>query len=308
MHTIFRRKIIAILYISISLAIAPQTFAVLNCDNDAMDYQQLALKAGSKEDYEGAARWMNKAVALCPDYRNYHLLGKAEQDLSNYDQALEAYNKAQEIAEDRDAQALSIGRYGQVMSIKGYKEDALALLKVAKNIHSNAPGWMTDLVKELDKSTAEKPLEKDAIVSRLRGLSTASSTGLLSVADIEVKNPDTDMAPTGVDIRINFLFDSVAMDEPSQEKLAVLAAALADEQLSGHTFWLIGHTDIRGDEAYNMALSEKRAEAIYAALVGMNSDLQDRLKTRGVGAQDPLYTSNTEENHRLNRRLQVFIE
>ncbi len=71
----------------------------------------------------------------------------------------------------------------------------------------------------------------------------------------------------GIDLEINFDFDS-AVISPKAKPLAVeLGLALADPQLKGNVFQVRGHTDGRGSDAYNLDLSQRRAAAIKAFLV-----------------------------------------
>jgi OOP family OmpA-OmpF porin len=63
-----------------------------------------------------------------------------------------------------------------------------------------------------------------------------------------------------------------------------------------------GHADIRGDAAFNQALSERRAANVRAALIklGMNPEI---VTAEGFGATRLLTTGTTEEDHRANRRV-----
>src|SRR6266446_8990242 len=71
----------------------------------------------------------------------------------------------------------------------------------------------------------------------------------------------------GIDLEINFDFDS-AVISPKAKPLAVeLGLALADPQLKGNVFQVRGHTDGRGSDDYNLDLSQRRAAAIKAFLV-----------------------------------------
>jgi outer membrane protein OmpA-like peptidoglycan-associated protein len=69
---------------------------------------------------------------------------------------------------------------------------------------------------------------------------------------------------------------------------------------------LEGHTDTRGDKNLNLKLSEDRVEAVKNYLVrrGVN---KSRIKLKAFGGSQPLSTENTEEAHKLNRRVEVRI-
>ncbi|GAB3013555.1 hypothetical protein GCM10027185_05450 [Spirosoma pulveris] len=63
-----------------------------------------------------------------------------------------------------------------------------------------------------------------------------------------------------------------------------------------------GHTDDKGDAAANLSLSQKRAQAVvtYLTKAGIQSN---RIKAVGYGKTRPLVPNTTDENRRLNRRI-----
>ena len=69
---------------------------------------------------------------------------------------------------------------------------------------------------------------------------------------------------------------------------------------------LEGHTDIQGDPKRNMALSQQRVDAVKNYLIAKGATTK-RVKTKAFGGTQPLSRENTEEAHRLNRRVQVRI-
>jgi OmpA-OmpF porin, OOP family len=64
-----------------------------------------------------------------------------------------------------------------------------------------------------------------------------------------------------------------------------------------------GHTDGKGKAAYNLKLSDKRAAAVKAYLVGKGV-AADRLETKGFGLTKPVAPNDTEENRARNRRVE----
>lgn len=67
-----------------------------------------------------------------------------------------------------------------------------------------------------------------------------------------------------------------------------------------------GFTDSIGSEAFNQALSAKRAENVKNALMN-NGVRSDRIRIRGYGTQHPVASNATEEGRRQNRRVEVVI-
>ena len=67
-----------------------------------------------------------------------------------------------------------------------------------------------------------------------------------------------------------------------------------------------GHTDSDGDEAANMALSERRAQAVvdYLMRAGLPGE---RLKAIGYGETKPVASNDTEEGKAQNRRIEFLV-
>ncbi len=69
---------------------------------------------------------------------------------------------------------------------------------------------------------------------------------------------------------------------------------------------LEGHTDTRGDAKLNLKLSEKRVDAVRDYLIRRGVS-KNRVKLKAFGGSKPLSTENTEEAHKLNRRVEARI-
>jgi len=67
-----------------------------------------------------------------------------------------------------------------------------------------------------------------------------------------------------------------------------------------------GHTDSDGPEAYNQALSERRAESVRNALVAQGV-APGRINTLGYGETQPIADNSTAAGKQLNRRVVITI-
>ena len=67
-----------------------------------------------------------------------------------------------------------------------------------------------------------------------------------------------------------------------------------------------GHADERGADDFNLALSQRRAEAVRAHLIRAGVG-PDRLTAKGWGEQKPLVEESTEEAWAVNRRVEFHI-
>jgi len=69
---------------------------------------------------------------------------------------------------------------------------------------------------------------------------------------------------------------------------------------------IAGHTDADGEDAFNQALSEKRAQAVadYLVKAGLSAD---RFAAIGYGSSQPVATNDTDEGKAQNRRIDFLV-
>jgi len=72
------------------------------------------------------------------------------------------------------------------------------------------------------------------------------------------------------------------------------------------TIQVSGHTDNQGSEVYNQQLSERRAQAVRDAIVGMGVD-PARITVIGYGESRPIASNDTAAGRTQNRRVEVRI-
>jgi outer membrane protein OmpA-like peptidoglycan-associated protein len=105
-------------------------------------------------------------------------------------------------------------------------------------------------------------------------------------------------------VRVLFDTDSVAIRpefEPQLER--------ATEALRKHArvaIELQGHTDDRGTEAYNLALSERRAAVVREYLLARGVD-SARVAFVGLGERQPAADNRTLEGRAANRRVEMRV-
>lgn len=108
-----------------------------------------------------------------------------------------------------------------------------------------------------------------------------------------------------IDLLINFEFDSADLQPKGTSDLDQLVLALKDSSMSERTFIIEGHTDAKGTEAYNLDLSNRRAQTVVAYLVsqGVRSD---RLESKGLGFSQLYYPQRPEGPE--NRRVRIIFK
>lgn len=108
--------------------------------------------------------------------------------------------------------------------------------------------------------------------------------------------------PRNIDLLIQFDFDSAKLQEPSKPLLDNLATAMSADRLMHVRFRVEGHTDAKGTEAYNLHLSQKRADSVvnYLSERGIT---QARLESTGKGFSELLHPD--KPNSMENRRVRI---
>ena len=102
---------------------------------------------------------------------------------------------------------------------------------------------------------------------------------------------------------INFEFGSDQIAESEVDTLQGVADAMLRilEENPGETFLIEGHTDAVGSDLANLALSDRRAEAVAEALTSVFDIPPENLATQGYGEQ--YLKVDSQEPERENRRV-----
>jgi len=104
---------------------------------------------------------------------------------------------------------------------------------------------------------------------------------------------------------IHFDFDSAVLVPAAQEILQSKATWLQDNP--DNTVIIEGHCDERGTNAYNLALGDRRAEAVKAFLEDLGI-AASRMTTISYGEEKPVDPGHNEEAWAKNRRAHFVIE
>lgn len=110
-----------------------------------------------------------------------------------------------------------------------------------------------------------------------------------------------------LELEINFETNSADLLDDVRNDLDVVGEALADERLADKRFKLVGHTDYRGDETYNMELSKSRAESARQYLMEKYQIDPERIAPIGMGESQPMMQGNDANAMRRNRRVELEL-
>ena len=124
-----------------------------------------------------------------------------------------------------------------------------------------------------------------------------------TVARIDVRPlASVPSGPAGVSSVIYFDYDSFAIKPEFQAVIEKHAVYI--KQDSKRRVAVEGHTDERGGREYNLALGQKRSEAVRKALnlLGVSDG---QIEAVSLGKEKPAMTGSTEEAFAKNRRAEI---
>lgn len=101
-----------------------------------------------------------------------------------------------------------------------------------------------------------------------------------------------------------FDFDKSAIKPEGQTVLNNLVAGIKGMKLE--VIIAVGNTDSVGTDAYNMALGQRRAQAVKAYLVSKGIE-GSRIYTESKGKSNPVASNATAEGRAKNRRVDVEV-
>ncbi len=102
--------------------------------------------------------------------------------------------------------------------------------------------------------------------------------------------------------RVHFAFDSSAIDNEARAIIEAHAGYLAANP--GIRLTLEGHGDERGTREYNLALGERRAQAVEKLMRALGVG-GNRVTTVSYGEEKPLDAVHNESAWRQNRRVEI---
>jgi outer membrane protein OmpA-like peptidoglycan-associated protein len=149
------------------------------------------------------------------------------------------------------------------------------------------------------------------------GIGAVAGAGVGYYMDEQEKKLRQQTAGTGVDVTregdslvldmpsgITFAVDSSTVEPTFQATLDKVASTLT--QYEKTYIDVMGHTDSSGSDAYNQALSERRASAV-AGYLGSRGVQSARMATKGYGESQPKASNLDEAGRAENRRVEIRI-
>lgn len=130
-----------------------------------------------------------------------------------------------------------------------------------------------------------------------------------ALSDIEraagAGKPDTNAVLRESRYLVFFSHDATTVDDKA--RFVIRAVAAAARQVGAHTLLVAGHADRSGAETYNASLSQRRADAVRAALIraGMRPE---RVSVTAHGESTPLVATGDGVREPKNRRAEIVLQ
>lgn len=123
-----------------------------------------------------------------------------------------------------------------------------------------------------------------------------------AASTIESEDINYDSEAVFANATVYFDFDKTELTSKSLQILKSVADALNEN--SNLNVVLAGHADERGTREYNLALGQRRAEAVSQYLE-LNGIKKNRIVVKSFGEEMPLALGNDEESYAKNRRVEI---
>jgi outer membrane protein OmpA-like peptidoglycan-associated protein len=104
--------------------------------------------------------------------------------------------------------------------------------------------------------------------------------------------------------KVLFDFNKATLKPEAKRQLAGVLQALREQP--GLQTHIVGHTDSIGSDAYNMKLSQRRAESV-ATYLTQNGVSRQSIQTEWHGKRQPVASNATAEGRAQNRRVEITI-
>ena len=256
------------------------------------NYYQLA-KSETEPNF--VIQWLDKSVAVCPNFNAWYMLGLVYARQGKPEPAIDAFSHARMEAGSSKSEALALARQAELLAYTGQLARALHVYELAQRFYPKpTPGWLVKSLKETRIQAYQSIIPAADIARIFEDGTQISSDGRFAVRP-------------AVNLPVHFDFDRANLNSTGSRQGIELGQALVRTTMKQWSFVLVGHTDKRGSLTYNQKLSENRAYTVKTELERQFPSLTGRLEHRGRGETQLLYDGDSEEDHMLNRRVRVTI-
>jgi outer membrane protein OmpA-like peptidoglycan-associated protein len=161
----------------------------------------------------------------------------------------------------------------------------------------------------LNKTREQLDIERRELASEKQQRAEAERRAAQAMADLtRVASIKQDARGTVITLSGGVLFASAKSDllPAAQANLTQVADALTKGD-PDRRIMVAGYTDSQGGQAYNMDLSQRRAEAVRSFLVA-HGVAPDRISAQGFGPAQPVADNSSPEGRADNRRVEIVVQ
>ncbi|OED44846.1 hypothetical protein ACH42_06530 [Endozoicomonas sp. (ex Bugula neritina AB1)] len=132
-------------------------------------------------------------------------------------------------------------------------------------------------------------------------MSSLATGGVAAVAGALAAGISCATADQSTDV----LFDFGTYDLDMKDRLII--DKMVDSMSPEGRIKVVGYTCDIGTDEVNQVLSERRAQAVKEHLMNLGVE-EHKIITEGMGEKNPVATNDSEENRKLNRRVEVIMQ
>ena len=144
--------------------------------------------------------------------------------------------------------------------------------------------------------------QAEAATASVREEQSKSAALQQQLADLQAKQTDRGLVITLNDVLFNT--DKAELSAEGMRTAQKMADVLLQEPQSA--VLIEGFTDSTGSSAHNLQLSQRRAESVRNALIGLGVKA-DKVSTRGYGEAFPVASNTDAGSRQLNRRVEIVL-
>lgn len=163
--------------------------------------------------------------------------------------------------------------------------------------------------------TLDKELEgvDGELLDRLNKQSTAGNAaatmvqGFSNLDELVARGTKLNASTDPILMPTDLLFEYGSAELADNARLSLMKLGLLIQRNPNNRFIIEGHTDTYGTDAFNLELSQRRANAVVSWLVNSLRLGTDRIQAVGLGKSRLLVPGGTPEQQALNRRVEIKI-
>ncbi|WP_428944634.1 OmpA family lipoprotein [Pantoea sp. FN060301] len=164
-------------------------------------------------------------------------------------------------------------------------------------------------------SSSKKDRGKGALIGAAAGAALGGSAGYYM--DVQEAKLRDKMRGTGVSVTrqgdniilnmpSNVTFDSSSSTLKAAGANTLTGVAMVLKEYPKTAVNITGYTDSTGTRQLNMTLSQQRADSVGSALITQGV-AANRIRTSGMGPDNPIATNSTEAGKAQNRRVEITL-